>query len=90
MIGFADFVPRLIAEGGLFQQEQRELVQEAVDRANAWISENKVQVLNIETVTMPNIFAAGEKGPQDSSVAVWEYHRWYQFVRVWYTFGATQ
>jgi hypothetical protein len=90
MIGFADFVPRLIEEGGVFHPEERALVQEAVDRANQWISQNKVQVLNIETVVMPNIFAAGEKGPQDSSVAVWDYHRWYQFVRVWYTYGAEQ
>ena len=87
MIGFADFVPRLIEEGGVFHREQRALVQEAVDRATQWISQNKVRVLNIETVTMPNIFAAGEQSPQDSSVAVWDYHRWYQFIRVWYTYG---
>jgi hypothetical protein len=90
MIGFADFVPRLIEEGGVFHHEQRALVQEAVDRANQWISQNKVQVLNIETVTMPNIFAAGEEGPQDSSVLVYEQHRWYQFVRVWYSYGPEQ
>jgi len=89
MIGFADFVPTVVQAGGFLRPEERAPVQEAVDRANQWIAEHHVQVLNVETVVMPNLFAPGERGPQDASVGVLgDYpQRWYQFIRVWYTYG---
>jgi hypothetical protein len=89
MIGFADFVPTVVQEGGLLRPEERAPVQEAVDRANEWIARHGVRALNLETVVMPNIFVPGEQGPQDASVGVWGDmpHRWYPFIRVWYTYA---
>lgn len=89
MIGFADFVPAKLTEGGFLASPDFAPVQEAVDRANKWITENKVQVLNVETVALPNMLDAGETGPQDAHLRVSGemYHEVYQFVRVWYKYG---
>ncbi len=89
MIGFADFVPAKTREGGFFVSADFAPVREAVDRANKWISENDVRVLNVETVTLPNMLDSGETGPQDAHVRVSGEmsHDVYQFVRVWYEYG---
>ena len=89
MIGFADFVPSKTSEGSFFSRPDFAPVQEAVDRANKWITENSVQVLNVETVTLPNMLRSGETGPQDAHVHVSGdmSHEVYQFVRVWYNYG---
>ena len=89
MIGFADFVPARIREGGFFTSADYAPIQEAVDRANTWIAENDVQVFNVETITLPNMLDSGETGPQDSHVHVSGEmsHEVYQFIRVWYKYG---
>ena len=89
MIGFADFVPAKTSEGGFFVSAEFAPVQEAVDRANKWITENNVQVMNVETVVLPNMLDAGETGPQDAHLHVSGEmrHEVYQFVRVWYKYG---
>jgi len=90
MIGFADFVPAKIREGGFFSQDDFAPIQEAVDRANKWVNEHGVQVFNVETVTLPNMLAQGEQGPQDAMLHVSDdfSHQVYQFVRVWYQYDA--
>jgi hypothetical protein len=89
MIGFADFVPAKTRNGGFFTTADHAPIQEAVDRANAWIAENNVQVFNVETVTLPNMYQRGETGPQDSHLNVYPdiTSEIYQFVRVWYKYG---
>ena len=89
MIGFADFVPARIREGGFLASADFAPIQEAVDRANTWIAENNVQVFNVETVTLPNMLDSGETGPQDAHLHVSGgiHHEVYQFVRVWYKYG---
>lgn len=90
MIGFADFVPAKIREGGFFTQDDFAPIQEAVDRANRWVNEHDVQVFNVETVALPNMFECGEQGPQDAKLRVSGdiSHQIYQFVRVWYKYDA--
>ena len=90
MIGFADFVPAKIREGGFFNQDDFAPIQQAVDRANPWVADNDVQVFNVETVALPNMLARGEQGPQDAMRNVSDdfAHQVYQFVRPWRRYDA--
>lgn len=86
MIKFNDFVPELEDKGGLFRKVSFEEFEHAVQRANEWITENKIDVLNVETVVLPNIHSRFEEGSTDvqlkaSGTAQTD---WHQFIRVWY------
>lgn len=86
-IAFKDFIPK---EGTkptstLFGEVQVKTfadLEEAVERANKWIARKGVQVVNVETVFLPNF------GESDQSTATTNFSnmadRWRQFVRVWY------
>ena len=86
MIAYKDFVPAETSAGGWFQMPTREQLLESLARANEWISVNNLDVINVETVVLPNIHAAGEEGSTDvqirTSGEMSAY--WYQFIRVWY------
>lgn len=86
MIKFKDFVPELEDEGGLFRKMAFEQFQATVERANQWIEENNIEVMNVETVVLPNIHSKYEEGSTDvqlkaSSSAQTD---WHQFIRVWH------
>ncbi len=86
MIKFEDFVPELEDEGGLFRKMAFEAFQTVLDRANKWIDDNNIDVVNIETVVLPNIHSKFEEGSTDvqlkaSSGAGTD---WHQFIRIWY------
>ncbi len=86
-IAFKDFIPK---EGTkptptLFGEVQVKTfadLEEAVERANKWIARKGAQVVNVETVFLPNV------GETDQSTATTNFSnmadRWRQFVRVWY------
>lgn len=86
MIKFKDFVPELEDEGGLFRQVAFEEFQAALDRANAWVETDGIELISIETVVLPNIHSKYEEGSTDvqlkasSGVST----DWHQFIRVWY------
>ena len=86
MIAFIDFVPEVKQEAGLFRAATMESLQSSLERANKWIVENNIQVLNVETVLMPNIHNHHEEGSQDTNIVTRgeSYSHWYQFIRVWY------
>ena len=86
MIAFIDFVPEVKQEARLFRAATMESLQSSLERANKWIVENNIQVLNVETVLMPNIHNRHEEGSQDTNLATPGelYSHWYQFIRVWY------
>ncbi len=60
--------------------------EECVAAARAWVEQNEVEVINVETVVLPNIYRSGEEGTSDPELRTsGDMHsRWYQFVRVWY------
>jgi hypothetical protein len=86
MIEFRDFVPRVVAEGSLFKAAEYESLTVAVGAANAWIHENQIRVINVETVVLPNIWSRWEEGSTDTSLGTSgdSPSHWHQFVRVWY------
>ncbi len=61
MIKFADFLPKVTEKGGIFKAEKRQLLAEPIKRANEWIDRDNIDVVNIETVVLPNIHNPGEK-----------------------------
>lgn len=89
MIGFKDFVPRMLAEPGLFKAGEYESFDEAVAAANRWIKEYDINVVNMETVVLPNIWSRWEEGSKDVSLGTSgdSPSRWHQFVRCWYKTG---
>lgn len=86
MIGFYDFVPQLKERGGFFKLPVAEQLAEPLKRANEWIEAKSVNVVNIETVVLPNIYNPGEEGSGDTALMTSGDFAtcWYQFVRVWY------
>ena len=86
MIAFKDFVPEQTIMPGFFRKATYKNFQQTLDEANRWIAENNIQVVNIETVVLPNIDAPFEEGSTDPELgtsadvsAVWR-----QFIRVWH------
>ena len=87
MIRYRDFAPHVIKRG-LLHSDEFENFDAAVAAANAWIAAETPQIVNVETVVLPNISADRSEGTIDGRVeteeAMTSINEWYQFVRVWY------
>jgi len=86
MLEFRDFVPQMTDKGGFFRMPTMQQLSQALREANAWIAQNQVNVINIETVVLPNIHSPGEEGSQDvllTTSGEMSAH-WCQLIRVWY------
>jgi hypothetical protein len=90
MFNFKDFTIQVTQQATKKTDPQFEPLEETMIRLNAWIEENDVTVLNVETLLMPNIFdninsrtssnGAFEMVESGSFKRNW----WYQIFRVWY------
>ena len=84
---FKDFVALTIDAGGLKRAAQVEDIDGVTARLNDWLAARPaIQILNVETVVLPNINQAGAHGSTDSML-----HQeggraddWHQLVRVWF------
>ena len=86
MIGYRDFLPRQLKAPGFFKTAEYENFNAAVTAANDWLQRSGLQVINIETVVLPNLYNPGEEGSGDAQLRTsgeMSSH-WYQFLRVWY------
>ena len=91
MIAYRDFAPRqlsapnrITAQLSLSVQGEHETLGVALDAANAWINEERIELLNFETVVLPNIWEPSETGTDDPSLRTGTTPQWHQFIRVWY------
>ncbi|MEL6672060.1 MAG: hypothetical protein AAFR61_07700 [Bacteroidota bacterium] len=87
MIQCKDFVPEMTDGGGLFRKPNYENIRPSLDRMNEWLDRNgHVRVINVETVTLPNMHDRREEGSEDGSLRIWGEvpATWHQFIRVWY------
>ena len=88
MLAFVDFVPQKHQrEMTHYGRDRYELFDTAVAAANAWIAEHgDVEIVNVETVMLPNIWAEGEQGSVDPALRGRgdRANIWHQFCRVWY------
>ena len=81
MYCFKDFAPQVVKKG--FFKTDYESFEEALNAANAWIKDHNIEVLNIETVVLPNMWNEGGTADiKHTSSQSGSY--WYQFIRVWY------
>lgn len=86
MLRYIDFIPKQLAEPGLFAPGAHEDFDAAVAAANAWLAENRVNLICIETVVLPNLWSRWEGGSKDASIQTSGENpsRWHQFLRIWY------
>jgi len=84
MLRHRDFVPRMIREAFLLTPAEYESFEDAEAAANAWLEAENIQVVNIETVVLPNLWK--EEGAEDPSLRTSGdfVSNWHQFIRVWY------
>ncbi|MCP3941550.1 MAG: hypothetical protein GY710_08725 [Desulfobacteraceae bacterium] len=54
-------------------------------KMNEWLSKNDVEIINIETILMTEVYNPNKKGSEEIvSAADGQFVRYYQFIRVWY------
>jgi hypothetical protein len=82
MIGFKDFAPQITKKG--FLKTEYQTFEEALSAANEWIAANHVNVVNIETVVLPEMWSEDGTTDTDLTTSGDMMNRWYQFIRVWY------
>jgi hypothetical protein len=87
MIRYRDFLPDRV-KGGFLRGDRYASFDEAVSRAAEWVRAEGIDVVNFETVVLPNIFRSGEEGTTDAHLETLEVatasNAWHQFVRVWF------
>lgn len=86
MIQHIDFVPEIIEEAKLFKKAEVGSLESAITELNEWKRNNSnKEILNIETVVLPNIHFKDEEGSADTDLTTMNnFNRWHQFIRVWY------
>lgn len=82
-IAFKDFFPTNIEGAALLADDQYHAYLAAARRATEWVEEKDIEVVNIETLTLPKFFhpETKAKSPDASDISP---HAVFQFVRVWY------
>lgn len=83
-IKYRDFLPEEKARGGLFGGVDFSDFDTCVAAMNAWLAENGVEVIRVETVVLPNIHSVEEEGTTDTELHAAAHTLWYQFLRLWY------
>ena len=84
-IKYQDFLPQETPRGGIFGGVDFSGFDTCVVAMNEWLAEHKIDVLRVETVTLPNIHDQQEEGSTDTELHAGAHTLWYQFVRLWYT-----
>jgi hypothetical protein len=84
MILFFDF-PAQVVESGVFMGPRCESLREVMPRVNQWVGQNRVRVLNIETLLLPGlidepVIADATSLPSFGNATT----HWRQVIRVWY------
>ena len=85
MISVKDFVPEK-KKGGMFKKGEVESFDDVLFKMNSWLTESTPEVINIQTVLLPNIHESHEEGSTDTEL--WtggeSSSQWYQLLRVYY------
>lgn len=86
MIEYIDFVPEKLTPSRPLGEPDFETLRDCLDRANAWIAEQGADVVNVETVVLPQLHDPNEEGSEDVNLRQNDDYvtPWNQFLRVWY------
>jgi hypothetical protein len=88
LIAFHDFIPQTQRKR-LGIRTDIERLQEVVSRANRWIEQHQIDVLNVETILMSNLPDEASESPQTRMDAPGTMSfSVYQIVRVWFRQGS--
>lgn len=83
---FKDFRPPVAGETKVLFITVRdyEMISEVLPEVNSWISDNNINVINVETLVLPNLDM--DEGSHDSSLRTSGEMTtvWFQVIRVWY------
>ena len=81
-VAFKDFFPTAL-RSGVFSSDY-EPFSAVVNRANKWITTSGVQVLNVETLVLPNVSTEAEAQATNIRTSGEMSSYWRQILRVWY------
>jgi hypothetical protein len=93
MIQYKDFAPRITKRGPFGGPSEYELFSEVVSKVNQWIASTTIQVINVETVVLPDSLKSTSDGVYGVTVSNGVYPvmisqgvtvNCFQCVRVWY------
>ena len=86
MIEYRDFAPKQLAAAGFIKSASFDTLDAAVAAANEWIAAANIDVINVETVVLPNLWTPHSQGTVDPNRVLQSgfAESWNQFVRVWY------
>jgi hypothetical protein len=77
-----DFIPKITSHGSWVKLQKYSPVSEMLPRMNQWMTQHRIEVLNIETI---RLLAISHPDNRQSNVNVGEY----ELIRVWYSASAT-
>ena len=81
-LSYKDFFPAVL-KSGLFST-QHEAFSETVARADKWLEDSGVSLVNVETVVLPNVDCEKDASKEAIRTSGEMSSYWYQIVRVWY------
>ena len=82
MLHFKDFAPQIQKKG--FFKTDFQTFEEALSAANSWITSNQIDVINIETVVLPEMWREDGTTDTDLTTSGDMMNSWYQFIRIWH------
>ena len=88
-IQYEDFYPLETSKKTIFYPAAYEPLHMVMESVNEWLNENEqFEVINIETVVLPNMHKNNKKRGESTSLRAAGYDGqstyWHQFIRVWY------
>ncbi len=86
LLHYKDFFPAVLKSG--FFSTEYEALPATVARASQWACEFDIQVINVETVVLPNIESEENASQVGVRTSGDRSSYWYQIVRVWYKSSA--
>lgn len=90
LLKFKDFVPERISKPSAWTgRAHYESLGKVLGDINQWMIRHPgIDIVNVETVSLPNIHEKNEEGSEDTElVSLSGAFKWHQFFRVWYIDG---
>jgi hypothetical protein len=86
MIAHRDFLPQQLAPAAFLKPAVFEPFAHTLEAANAWIRSEGIEVVNVETVVLPNLWISHRPDPTNPSMVLNPQfaEACNQFIRVWY------
>lgn len=86
MIRFKDFEAVVLKPGGLLSHPRKKGLDSALGELNRWVDSEGVEVINVETVLLPNLHSQENPTTRDAlmTTSLKLSSTWSQIVRVWY------